>query len=806
MNKPSITLNTSSVSISDHSKSNASQSLFADKTFIAQNIVINQDKLKMDIAIDGRWQTVHIALKHNTGQSLNFNQAQIVVDETGKHLTITSDKQQADVVLAKQLLDILASAKSLPKSTQLASSVLLQLNNSILLKELGVQVAIPKAVTQLLATESTLVATLGIEKGQFRIKVFNQFSDLLFDTQLKKTAISELISQQIPTAKLKTDTNSLFLQIKDQQLELSGVKHNWGRQLSWQDAKVSASINGINLFKPSVQTMLETTKPVVKMFEQAAHSVSTYTASPTQPLQLSSTLTYSKPLIELSFNDIKSSIMKVLQSLTARPFAQITPSLSPATTPPAHSKVSNISASMVVPKPLSPAAHSTEQPIKALFDSVKNIVPFHHTKKKQNDSSNAFKLTAETKLSAIKQYINRPSFETPPTDFADKQASLQKLLNHLSDQGSRLSLSALTEVIKKLQQPLYIQGNRANIIDQLNSFSQSIDVKQLGPIKSDLTTNSKGPIEALLTTLTSTPNAVPKSKSTPATLLNNSILKVDTLKSELGSPELQRLVNQAFAKLLDEKSINPTTVKAQLEAQLMPINSAPAITNTPTSVAPSSNFSQALDRLIVTLLGAQSIANSQASASAEHKLNALLDLLSPNIKATQPQQLLDAVQKAQSMELLDELAQINKQLQPSSLSSPTNVGNTKQDSESQLLINLLFPTKLQAENQQTQLQVGKYKKPARESMPEKIVWFIRLSFDYGDKGQLHAHAELMDKALECEFVATSEQTMQLASPHLPTLQHKFAAHGLQVSEISLRQEASYQDKFFTEHAIINVRV
>ncbi|WP_232003067.1 flagellar hook-length control protein FliK [Pseudoalteromonas piscicida] len=151
------------------------------------------------------------------------------------------------------------------------------------------------------------------------------------------------------------------------------------------------------------------------------------------------------------------------------------------------------------------------------------------------------------------------------------------------------------------------------------------------------------------------------------------------------------------------------------------------------------------------------------------------------------------------------MGQLHNQLQPQQ-SHTTATNSAKQDSEAQLIVNLLFPTKVGQEQQQTQLQIGEYKKSPKPGMPEKSVWFIRLCFDFAEKGQIHAQAELMDKALECALVATSNQVKQLAEPHLAMLRHKLASHGLQVAEIGLREEASFQDKFFNEHAIINIKV
>jgi hypothetical protein len=121
-------------------------------------------------------------------------------------------------------------------------------------------------------------------------------------------------------------------------------------------------------------------------------------------------------------------------------------------------------------------------------------------------------------------------------------------------------------------------------------------------------------------------------------------------------------------------------------------------------------------------------------------------------------------------------------------------------------MSLFLPTKLPDNCQQTHLQIGNYKKPTKGNLPEKTVWYIRLNFDYANIGKLSVQAELMDKSVECQITGNSSQVCSLAEPHVDTLRRKLSAHGLQVGDIELVEDAAKAEHFFNQHAIVNIQV
>jgi uncharacterized protein (DUF3820 family) len=265
---------------------------------------------------------------------------------------------------------------------------------------------------------------------------------------------------------------------------------------------------------------------------------------------------------------------------------------------------------------------------------------------------------------------------------------------------------------------------------------------------------------------------------------------------------MTKLVHQAFSRMIDSTNISTNLVSAEL-ASLLPNTSAN--THTVPSIAAHS-FTQALDKLLVTLLAAPKALNTPnlpEGITQEQRLTALLETLLPNSKNINAKQLVPHLQQTNAS-LLAELGQVQSNLANSVQLAPPS--QQKVDSETQLLLNLLMPMKVPPECKQTELQIGKYKKPAKAKMPEKTVWFVRLNFDYAHLGKLSAQAELMDKAVNCQIIGNSTQVCELAAPHLDALRRKLSGHGLQVNEIVLTEDINETHTFYEQHAIVNIKV
>lgn len=260
------------------------------------------------------------------------------------------------------------------------------------------------------------------------------------------------------------------------------------------------------------------------------------------------------------------------------------------------------------------------------------------------------------------------------------------------------------------------------------------------------------------------------------------------------SPDLTRLVNHAFNRIISSNNLQPTTIQREILATLQP--------SLLSSNALQSSFSKGLEHLAVSVLAAPAISQAPAAISVPNHsgLDALLQLLLPTFKTANSAKLLEQLQQANVQALAGELTNIKNTL------SQVQLTATQQQSDSNPLVNFLLPMKLPPDAAQTELTVGQYNKPKADKQAGKSVWFVRLNFDYGAVGQLQIIAELMDKALDCQLVASSQAITALAHPQLDNLRSKLAKHGLQVGELTLQQAEAHHDSFYQSHAIINIKV
>ncbi|MEL7477920.1 MAG: flagellar hook-length control protein FliK [Pseudomonadota bacterium] len=292
-----------------------------------------------------------------------------------------------------------------------------------------------------------------------------------------------------------------------------------------------------------------------------------------------------------------------------------------------------------------------------------------------------------------------------------------------------------------------------------------------------------------------------KSDKAKLEISSEQINKLASFK-ESKSPDLTRLVHQAFARMIDEKQHSASQVFNELNlphAINVGLNQPLANSNLQTS-----GLLNNVEKLLLTLLSSSRLVQNESNPQdTEAKFDALLKTLQPNFKAQNISQLQQQLPNLNSP-LMNELVQINNSLQHNMSQSINQSQN--QSSDAQLLISLFLPTKLPDNCKQTHLQVGNYKKPAKGNLPEKTVWYIRLNFDYASAGKLSVQAELMDKSVECQITGNSNQVCKLAEPHLDTLRRKLSAHGLQVGDVELIEDAAKAEQFFNQHAIVNIQV
>ena len=302
------------------------------------------------------------------------------------------------------------------------------------------------------------------------------------------------------------------------------------------------------------------------------------------------------------------------------------------------------------------------------------------------------------------------------------------------------------------------------------------------------------PIEAtLIAKLLPLPESKPLA-STPIPVQLTEKLVALSEQNTSSSVDLNRLVNQAFNRMISSQNMHPTTIERELLSILRP-TALPSQTQ-------QASFSQGLEQLAVASLAAPIINQAPTNLSFNNQtgLDALLQVLVPNFKAVNGNKLLEQLQQPAMQAMAAEASQLKNTL----AQVQTTPINQQQDNSA--LAQFFLPMKLPPETGQTEISLGQYKKPSKNKLEAKNIWFVRLNFDYAQLGKLQITAEVMDKAVDCQLLASSQEVTALAHPHLETLRHKLAGHGLNVGELNLQQGTSSHQAFYKSHAIINIKV
>ena len=270
----------------------------------------------------------------------------------------------------------------------------------------------------------------------------------------------------------------------------------------------------------------------------------------------------------------------------------------------------------------------------------------------------------------------------------------------------------------------------------------------------------------------------------------NQLGKVIHRLSEQGHPEakeLNKLVHQAFSKLISAETISPHKVRTEITQILQPAK-------LPTALAPSA-FSNAITQLSAELLTVELAQQHNQQLTINNKLESILQLFFPKNKFD-----LNALLSQQPPSpLLQELGQIQSALQ-------SNQVQMTSQPDLPSIFQFLLPMKLAPEAQQTEIKIGHYEQKNKAEAPGKKVWFVRLNFDLGELGKLQTHAQIMDKSVSFDIVASSAQLTAKTEPHIHSLKKRLTEHGLQIEHVTLKHAKETNMSFYEQHSIINVKV
>lgn len=277
---------------------------------------------------------------------------------------------------------------------------------------------------------------------------------------------------------------------------------------------------------------------------------------------------------------------------------------------------------------------------------------------------------------------------------------------------------------------------------------------------------------------------------------------VFTVKNDPQTPELNKLVNQAFSKMITPKNISTDKVRSEILSTVQP--------NLLNQTEQSNTFSNSIQELALSLLASHSINqkiedNISSINKYTQKLDQLLQLIFPGLKTKTRNIIKEARTKAGSA-LIQELGQMQHTVKHSQQQLIQNhVTNTQADNLSNTILQFLLPMQLPETVKQTEINLGRYKKN-KEDGELKDVWFIRLNFNFETLGQLQVNAQLMDKNVECTFLGTKQKLIEKAEPYINMLKQRLIEHGLSVGKMTIEQGRHHSNESYNEHSIINIKV
>ena len=821
MNTPTqITLSNSLVINQSTNPQTNELSQLPNEVLAAKNIQFSKDSITLDVFIDKHWQTLRLGTTSAPQNLQKIASANIQLNPDGKQLNITPNTTTLTLnqpVQLQRLLNYVSTGTEV-QSQPMDLQVVMSPTPKLVIDKLNASIAINKDVAQLLLTEQPLKVVVSTTNKGAQLNVINRFADTIHTQPLSQTKLTKLLVALLPSAQLQATpklailthpqkSGSFTTPITNQQvseLPNTPIKVNLINQadkllIKTDTNNIKVTLN--NSFSKPFNELLLAQKSSVP---EIPFSASTIKASPL--------LTPNSPIkswLQNSFSDLKTRINDAVKYFESKPFAAANKSeLMP---PSASSAIQR--PSLVMQLTVSPLnrVNITQNVSTALNSNTSNTLPEHFSRLPP-----LVQLTQQIKgsVSVWQSSTNITTANTPtptptPNNITQNGVASAKPSNLNASQLSALNISTnskvdtlikpTSEIVTKGQitssvQPV-INGNNQN-------SANSATIKNILPLAEPLSNIASRsqmlqPIEAkLLSTLLKLPDTtIPTDRLAGNKQLLSSQITDITNRATKDTPDLTRLINQAFNRMVSSNNVNPATIQREVLATLQPSQL--------TGDTLQSSFTKGLEQVAVSILAAPIISQSVTPISFNNQtsLDALLQVLIPTFKTGNAgAKILEQLQQAQVQALASEIVQVKNTLTQVSVSTPSQQPDTNP------LAQFLLPMKLPPEAAQTEITLGQYKKPSADKLEDKNVWFVRLNFDYAQIGQLQITAELMDKALDCQLLASSQEVSAIAHPHLDNLRSKLAKHGLQVGELNLKRGDANNQAFYKSHAIINIKV
>lgn len=862
-----LNLDPKAISSASQQSPNDALKMLAEQSLTARNIVIGKHSVQMDVLINNSWQTLRLSTEQENLKTERFLAANIQLSSDGKQLTITPAPLTITLGKSQQLQALLnlltqgSANTNMPHPAQIApSKPLLQL------PALKAEFALNNSLAALLKAEAPLKAILlpaTNQQNSFNLNIINRFGDSLHQQSVSQQKVAELVAKLTPEMNLKLAGQQVQLSVANKQsneltLPLPTISPTQAKQIQaqWQfhphelkltPQQVKNTVELIN--KAPVQQILlknslsETFNQALK--SQAVEPKSTLIApssSSHSPIsswlkdsfadlktRISDAVRYFEKLpatskaavnqsthqlieskntiSQLGFNAQKIDIVKFAAAQQSTPKLASSQVLqkeswpvSANTPPPATKQTEPLTESQPAKQVILPVSYNKAAPLIQLLQRLK--VSLEPLVSAQNQATQLATNHSKAQLPVLS--IDN-AMQKAPADNKSINSSVNTLnsdkaaFEQLAPVKSSLANSVLKNMSEQTKHHNFVTrapneqtvGLQKVVQQQTQLHAPFLALKEpnlsqpLLPIR---------PIEAtLIAKLLPLPESKPLASMPLPVQLTEKLVALSEQNTS-SSVDLNRLVNQAFNRMISSQNMHPTTIERELLSILRP-TALPSQTQ-------QASFSQGLEQLAVASLAAPIINQAPTNLSFNNQtgLDALLQVLVPNFKAVNGNKLLEQLQQPAMQAMAAEASQLKNTL----AQVQTTPINQQQDNSA--LAQFFLPMKLPPETGQTEISLGQYKKPSKNKLEAKNVWFVRLNFDYAQLGKLQITAEVMDKAVDCQLLASSQEVTALAHPHLETLRHKLAGHGLNVGELNLQQGTSNHQAFYKSHAIINIKV
>lgn len=841
--------------------------MLAEQSLTARNIVVGKHSVQMDVLINNSWQTLRLSTEQENLKTERFLAANIQLSSDGKQLTITPAPLTITLGKSQQLQALLnlltqgSANTNMPHPAQIApSKPLLQL------PALKAEFALNNSLVALLKAEAPLKAILlpaTNQQNSFNLNIINRFGDSLHQQSVSQQKVAELVAKLTPEMNLKLAGQQVQLSVANKQsneltLPLPTISPKQAKQIQaqWQfhphalkltPQQVKNTVELIN--KAPVQQILlknslsETFNLALK--SQAVEPKNTLLASSSSsnsPIsswlkgsfadlktRISDAVRYFEKLpattkaavnqsthqlieskntiSQLGFNANKINIVKFAAAQQSTPklassqvLQKESRPVTANTPPPAAKQTEPLTESQPAKQVSLPVSYNKAAPLIQLLQRLK--VSLEPLVSAQNQATQLATNHSKAQLPVLS--IDN-AMQKAPADNKSINSSVNTLNSDkaASEQLAPVKSSLANSVLKNMSE----QTKQHNFVTRAPN-EQTVGLQKVAQQQTQLhvpflalkepnLSQPLLPIRPIEATLIAKLLPLPESKpltSMPLPVQLTEKLVALSEQNTSSSVDLNRLVNQAFNRMISSQNMHPTTIERELLSILRP-TALPSQTQ-------QASFSQGLEQLAVASLAAPIINQAPTNLSFNNQtgLDALLQVLVPNFKAVNGNKLLEQLQQPAMQTMAAEASQLKNTL----AQVQTTPINQQQDNSA--LAQFFLPMKLPPETGQTEISLGQYKKPSKNKLEVKNVWFVRLNFDYAQLGKLQITAEVMDKAVDCQLLASSQEVTALAHPHLETLRHKLAGHGLNVGELNLQQGTSNHQAFYKSHAIINIKV